>query len=79
MDKVAVPLAAQKRLKQLYADYMLSRQDLLSFTTGLLLGMGLSPDDWELDTRTMTLTPQEVEKVGSNGATHQRGGVSGIG
>ena len=77
MDKVAVPLAAQKRLKQLYADYMLSKEYLLSFTTGLLLGMGLSPEDWELDTSTMTLTLQEEEKVGSNGTTHQWGGVPG--
>ena len=68
-----VPEAAQQRVKSLYAAYALSRQELASFVTGLLLGMGLNPDAWELDTTTMTLRPQEPKEplgstVGSNGA-----------
>ena len=71
-----VPEAAQQRVKSLYAAYALSRQELASFVTGLLLGMGLNPDAWELDTTTMTLRPQEPQEfqgpqesmAGSNGA-----------
>ena len=71
-----VPEAAQQRVKSLYAAYALSRQELASFVTGLLLGMGLNPAAWELDTTTMTLRPQEPQEfqepqgstVGANGA-----------
>ena len=67
METIVVPEAAQPRLKHLYAVYALSRQDLASFVTGMLLAMGLDPDDWDLDTTTMTLTHQVPEKVGING------------
>lgn len=70
METIAVPDAAQPEVRRLYAAYALSRQDLAVFVNGLILGMGLSPDDWALDTRTMTLTPQqvaEVAKVANNG------------
>ena len=58
MEILAVPEAAQQRVKQLYAAYALSRQDLACFTEGLLLGLGLVPDDWNLDIPSMTF--QEV-------------------
>ena len=72
METLAVPEGARPRLKHLYAAYALSRRDLASFVTGMLLTMGLDPDDWNLDTTTMTLTFQESTKAGSNGIQSQR-------
>lgn len=69
MESIAVPDAAQGEVRRLYAAYALSRQDLATFINGLILGMGLSPDDWELNTSTMTLTSQQVA---TNGSTNQR-------
>ena len=57
VDKIAVPRAAQPQLRQLYAAYTLRKQELACFVSGLLLGLGLDPDDdWNLDTFTMSLT-----------------------
>ena len=72
MANQPIPEAAQQRVKQLYAAYALSRQDFTSFVTGLLLGMGLDPDDWELDINAMVLTPQQPGKVATNGLSLQR-------
>jgi hypothetical protein len=63
LDRLAVPIAAQQRVRQLYAAYMLSRRDFVNFTTGVLFGMEVDPDIWELHTDTMTFTPQEKESI----------------
>lgn len=56
MVVLAVPEAARERLKALHAAYLLSKRDLFCYTEGLLLGMGLSPEDCELDTGKMTVS-----------------------
>lgn len=68
MAALGVPEAAQQRLRQLQVSYLVSKRDLFLFTEGLLLGMGLSPDDWELDTATMRLHRQKAPvEVYANG------------
>ena len=67
-----IPEAGQQRLKALHLAYVLSKRDLAYFSEGLLLGMGLSPDDWEVNTHTMALTPQSEAKVQSNGVENKR-------
>ena len=72
MEQIAVPEVAHSRLKQLYTAYALAKQDLACFVEGIVLGMGLSPDDWELDTSTMTLVSQQPAEAGRNGSKSQR-------
>ena len=62
---VLVPRVAQGRLKALHEDYLASRVALMSFVSGLLLGMGLDPDTWALATTTMILSSQEGQTVES--------------
>ena len=78
MANQPVPEAAKERLKQLYAAYAVSRRDLVCFTEGLLLGLGLDPDDWDLDTRTMTFHSQPLPppvEVNNLEPQNQRRGV----
>lgn len=67
---MVIPEIARKRLALLNAAYVLSKRDLSLFAEGLVLGMGLSPDDWEINTRSMTLTPQSNDGVESQNATN---------
>ena len=78
MANQPVPEAAKERLKQLYAAYAVSRQNLACFTEGVLLGLGLDPDDWDLDTRTMTFHSQPLQppvEVNNLEPQNQRRGV----
>ena len=78
MANQPVPEAAKERLKQLYAAYAVSRQNLACFTEGVLLGLGLDPNDWDLDTRTMTFHSQPLQppvEVNNLEPQNQRRGV----
>ena len=74
MAILTLPQAAEQRLRVLYAAYVLSKRDLACFAEGLIIGMGENPDNWELDTNSMTITSQhDSTSVGaSNGTTNQR-------
>lgn len=72
---LAIPEAAQARLRQLEAIESDARRNLFCFVEGLLLGMGLDPDEWELSTGTMSLHRQEAAGVNSNGTNEDKRGV----
>ena len=73
MSTKVVPKIAQAQVRGLYAAYLQSKQDLTCFVEGLLLGMGLNPSEWELDTATMVLHRQEgPTEVYANGLENQR-------
>lgn len=83
MMTLGVPLAAQERLRQLHAVHLLTRRDLFCFVEGVLLGMGLNPDEWDLDIATMALHQQEKEvvqtEVYANGTEDKRRSIHGGG
>ena len=79
MVDVAVPEAARERLAYLYAAYILRRRDLAVFAEGVLQGMGLSPDDWDLDTARMVFHPQRPQAGDFRGRPEPHGSNGGKG
>lgn len=64
-SQIAVPASARARIHELYSNYQSAVQAMTLYLNGLITGMGLNPEEWELNTSSMMLFRQgKIERNG---------------
>lgn len=66
--QIAVPAVAQPRIRELYSAYQSAVQAMTLYLNGLITGMGLNPEEWELNTSTMTLHRHTTQRSDNHAA-----------